>query len=74
MLSWDRISPALKHKTKFYQKEKTLSKNLNLDDKKSLHSGKKSKNLNLSNKKWETSDKKYDKLKKKSDKFVKKKS
>ena len=56
MLSWDHISPALKHKTKFYQKEKALPKNVNLDNKKSSHSVKKSKNLNLSNKKWETSD------------------
>ena len=34
-LSWDRISPALKYKAKLYQK------NVNLDDKKSSHSVKK---------------------------------
>ena len=50
MLSWDRISPALKHKTKLYQK------NVNLDDTRSWHSVKKSQ-TNV--KKWETCEKKF---------------
>ena len=39
MLSWDLISPALKHSDQTLKKE-TLSKNVNLDQKKSAHSEK----------------------------------
>ena len=58
MLSWDRISPALKHSDQTFKKKKALSKNVNLDEKKLPHSEKKSKNVNLSDKKSQTSVKK----------------
>ena len=50
MLSCDRISQALKHSDQTFKK-KTLSKNLNLDEKKSPHNEKKSKNVNLGDQK-----------------------
>ena len=53
MLSCDRISQALKHSDQTFKK-KTLSKNVNLDEKKSPHNEKKSKNVNLGDKKSQT--------------------
>ena len=51
--SWDCISPALKYKAKLYQK------NVNLDDKKSSHSVKKTQKFKFKwQKKTQTSDKK----------------
>ena len=38
MLSWDCTSPALKHSDLTFKKKKKLSKNVNLDEKKSTHS------------------------------------
>ena len=57
MLSWDHISPALEHSDQTFKK-KTLSKNVNLDEKKSPHSEKESKTVNLGDKKSRTNVKK----------------
>ena len=58
MLSQDHISPALEHSDQTFKKKKTLSKNVNLDEKKSPHSEKKSKTVNLGDKKPRTNVKK----------------
>ena len=53
MLSWDHMSPALKHSDKIFKK-KNLWKNVNLDKKKSTHHKRKSKNVNLDDTKSKT--------------------